>query len=365
MTKKTEKPDSPDKTAEIVEMSPEKGFEDEESLEDDRQDFADDSDEGDPESVLPEEENGSPMVVIGTVKTGEEDQAKVLDLDLGDASEDEEEPESLESEIEDETARIEEAGGAEKFRTPGQIKAAIECLLFTTPHPLSLKKLKTLLDGIDIKTLRGIVSQLQMEYDARRGGLQVIENAEGYQMCTRADYADVVLRLHQQRKRNPLTLTALETLAIIAYKQPITRAEIEMIRGVESSGVVRNLCDMGLIKVVGRKEVIGRPQLYGTTSIFLNTFGLKTCADLPSIQALRRQYGERSTLADSIQEISSLDERIVTEENLREDPEGEDLAELEESEKLDEMAESPNGEGEAGAEESSSVDDIEPDLEDS
>ena len=113
-------------------------------------------------------------------------------------------------------------------------------------------------------------------------------------MCTRPEHANVVLRLHRQRKRNPLTVTALETLAIVAYKQPITRAEIEMIRGVESSGVLRNLLDMGLVKVVGRKEIIGRPQLYGTTSIFLKTFGLKSVADLPTLQQLRRQYVEPS-----------------------------------------------------------------------
>ena len=221
--------------------------------------------------------------------------AEIHDLDFTSTERDgaEEELEALESEIEDETALVEEAPGAQAYRTPAALKAAIECLLFTTPYPLSLAKLRVLLGKADLKTLRGAVSQLQMEYDARGGGLQVLESAEGYQMCTRPEYAEVILNLHQHRKRNPLSLSALETLAIIAYKQPVTRAEIEMIRGVESSGVVRNLCDMGLVKVVGRKEVIGRPQLYGTTNIFLNTFGLKNTSDLPSIQSLRRQYSSK------------------------------------------------------------------------
>ncbi|HUT26061.1 MAG TPA: SMC-Scp complex subunit ScpB [Sumerlaeia bacterium] len=218
--------------------------------------------------------------------------ARVEEVDLG-LPEDEEEPEALPSEIEDETALVEEAPGAAAVRTPAELKAAVECLLFTTSHALSLKQLRGILGGVDVKTLRGAVSQLQAEYDARGGGLQIIENNEGFQMCTRPQYADVVLQLHRQRKRNPLTTTALETLAIVAYKQPITRAEIEMIRGVESSGVLRNLCDMGMIKVVGRKEVIGRPQLYGVTSLFLGTFGLRSLNDLPTIHALRRQYKAR------------------------------------------------------------------------
>jgi segregation and condensation protein B len=218
--------------------------------------------------------------------------AVIEEIDLRD--EDEEEPKSIESEIEDETAYIEELPEESEFKTIGEIKAAIECLLFTTPHPLSHQRLKSILGSVDLKTLRGAVAQVQMEYDARESGLQIMETSEGFQMCTRPEHANVVLRLHRQRKRNPLTVTALETLAIVAYKQPITRAEIEMIRGVESSGVLRNLLDMGIVKVVGRKEIIGRPQLYGTTSIFLKTFGLKTVADLPTLQQLRRQYVEPS-----------------------------------------------------------------------
>jgi segregation and condensation protein B len=218
--------------------------------------------------------------------------ARVEEIDHG-SPEEEEEPEALPSEIEDETAVVEEAPGAPAFRTPAELKAAVECLLFTTSHALSLKRLRSILGGVDMRTLRGAVSQLQAEYDARGSGLQIIESSEGFQMCTRPQHADVILQLHRQRKRNPLTTTALETLAIVAYKQPITRAEIEMIRGVESSGVLRNLCDMGMIKVVGRKEVIGRPQLYGTTSLFLGAFGLRSLNDLPTIHALRRQHKAR------------------------------------------------------------------------
>ena len=217
-------------------------------------------------------------------------QARVESLQFNRPSEEEEEPEALPSEIEEETAFIDEVPEAMEFQTAAELKSAIECLLFTTPHPLNLPKLRAIIGRIDMKTLRGIVLQLQAEYVARGSGVQILENAEGFQMCTRPEYANVILRLHRQRKKNPLTVTALETLAIIAYKQPITRAEIEMIRGVETSGVIRNLLDMGMLRVVGRKEVIGRPQLYGTTSLFLTTFGLKSIHDLPAIQDLRRRY---------------------------------------------------------------------------
>jgi segregation and condensation protein B len=211
-----------------------------------------------------------------------------------------EEPEAETSEIEEEEAFVEDMPEAELFRTPDELKSAVECLLFTTSHPLSFARLKSILGNVDLRTLRGAVAQLQTEYDARSTGMQIVETAEGYLMCTRPRYANVILRLHRQRKRNPLTVTALETLAIVAYKQPITRAEMEMIRGVESSGVLRNLCDMGLVRVVGRKEVIGRPQLYGTTSVFLRTFGLKSLEELPTLQTLRNRYGSKPSLTEAM-----------------------------------------------------------------
>ena len=228
-------------------------------------------------------------------------EAVVEEIDFA-PQEDDEEPESEPSEVEEEEALVDEMPEAQLFRTPDELKSAVEALLFTTTHPLSLARLKTILGNIDPKTLRGAIVQLQTEYDARSTGLQIVEGAEGYVMCTRPEYANVILRLHRERKRNPLTVTALETLSIVAYKQPVTRAEIEMIRGVESSGVLRNLCDMGMVKVVGRKEVIGRPQLYGTTSVFLKTFGLKSIEELPTLQTLRRRFGSQPSIADAMEQ---------------------------------------------------------------
>jgi len=219
------------------------------------------------------------------------------------------EDEELEAEpleIEQETADVEDISGEPLARTPAQIKAAVECLLFTTPSPLGAKRMANIIGGIDLRTMRGILGQLQAEYDTRGSGIQIIESAEGFQMCTRPEHATAIMQLHRQRKKNPLSPTALETLAIVAYKQPLTRAEIEMIRGVECSGVVRNLCDLDLIKVVGRKEVIGRPQIYGTTARFLQTFGLKAIEELPSIQNLRRRYAlddDESGKPTSVQDL--------------------------------------------------------------
>lgn len=174
--------------------------------------------------------------------------------------------------------------------TPAEAKAILECALFTTNDALPLPKLSKLLNNMDHKTLRGLIHELQHEYNTRQSGLHIVEVAGGYQLATRPEFAPWILRLHHHRARNPLTPAALETLAIIAYKQPITRAEIEAIRGVDSSGITRNLAELGLIDVVGKKEVPGYPLLYGTTNLFLKTFGLKCLSDLPSIQELKEMF---------------------------------------------------------------------------
>jgi segregation and condensation protein B len=174
--------------------------------------------------------------------------------------------------------------------TPAEAKAILECALFTTNDALPLPRLSKLLSNMDSKTLRALIQELQHEYEARQSGLQIVEVAGGYQLATRPGLAPWILRLHHHRTRNPLTPAALETIAIIAYKQPITRAETEAIRGVDSSGIIRNLVELGLVEVVGKKDVVGYPMLYGTTNLFLKTFGLKCLSDLPSIQELKEMF---------------------------------------------------------------------------
>ncbi|MCS7254071.1 MAG: SMC-Scp complex subunit ScpB [Armatimonadota bacterium] len=169
----------------------------------------------------------------------------------------------------------------------GQLKRAIECLLFVSDKPLSLNELKEVLEA-NGELIKGLIGELISEYD-ERSGLAIVEVAGGYQMVTRPEYAFYVSRLRQPR-RIRLSRASLETLAIIAYRQPITHPEIEHIRGVDSSGCIARLLELGLIKVVGRKESPGRPYLYATTERFLETFGLKDLSQLPPIE----QWHERA-----------------------------------------------------------------------
>jgi segregation and condensation protein B len=138
-----------------------------------------------------------------------------------------------------------------------------------------------------------MILSLKEEYDSQARGFQIVEVAGGFQIATRPQFAPYILKLNRHKRKNPLSIPALETLAIIAYKQPITRAEIEAIRGVDSSGVLHNLLELGLIKIAGRKEVVGHPPLYGTTEEFLKVFGLRQLADLPSIREIREMFEKR------------------------------------------------------------------------
>lgn len=177
-----------------------------------------------------------------------------------------------------------------------EARAIVEALLFTTNEPLSVARLSRLMNNLHPRTVRGLLLELQMDYDKRGGGLQVVEVAGGFQMATRPHLAEWLLRLHRHRRRNPLTPATLETLAIVAYKQPVTKAELETVRGVESTAPLRTLQEIGLIEVGGRREVVGRPQLYITTDLFLKTFGLRSLAELPSISELKHLFAEEQKL---------------------------------------------------------------------
>lgn len=173
-----------------------------------------------------------------------------------------------------------------------QASAILEALLFATTEPLSLSRLEKLL-GLSQRTIRALVLQLQLEYHRNSRGLQIIEVAGGYQMATRPECHPWVakLRITRTRSKESLSVSALETLAIIAYKQPIGRQEIDSIRGVDSSGIIRKLQELNLIKVVKKKPAPGRAYLYGTTKEFLRMFGLKSIKDLPSLGELRDMLG--------------------------------------------------------------------------
>ncbi|MBU2102427.1 MAG: SMC-Scp complex subunit ScpB [Candidatus Omnitrophota bacterium] len=164
-----------------------------------------------------------------------------------------------------------------------KIKAIVESLLFVNERPLGLDELASVLE-LDKKEIESVTEELIGEYAQQASGVCIVKVAGGYQMCSRPDNEPWIKKMYRERSKQKLSVAALETLAIIAYKQPITRMEIESIRGVNIDGVVKHLVDLGLIKTEGRKEVIGRPFLYITTRKFLEYFGLNHLKDLPKLE---------------------------------------------------------------------------------
>ena len=171
-----------------------------------------------------------------------------------------------------------------------ELKPIIEALIFASPDPLTPKTLFRLLDGEPQEDVERALDALRVEY-AERGGLQMVQVAGGFQICTRPELHEWVRRLFHKHSKQRLSVQALETLAVIAYKQPITGPEIAEIRGVNTSGVVGTLLERQLVKVVGRKQVVGRPFLYATTREFLNRFGLSDLSDLPKVEEMAEALG--------------------------------------------------------------------------
>lgn len=166
------------------------------------------------------------------------------------------------------------------------VKSIVEAILFATSEPVSPRKLCDIIGNTDTKQIREIIESLRQEYDSQNRAFQVEEIADGFQILTKAEYYEWVARLWKKSGDNKLSHAALETLAIIAYKQPIIRADIEAVRGVQSGQMIRTLIDKKLVRIVGKEEVIGRPLLYGTTKTFLEHFGLKSIKDLPKTREL-------------------------------------------------------------------------------
>jgi len=171
-----------------------------------------------------------------------------------------------------------------------QLKAVIEALVFASPDPITPRMLYRLLNDEPKEDVKAALDAIRADY-ADRGGLHIAEVAGGFQITTRPEFHEWVRRLFHERSAAKLSIAALETLSVIAYKQPVTAAEIGEIRSVNTSGVLSTLLERHLIKIVGRKNVIGRPFLYGTTKEFLIRFGLNDLADLPKIEDMAQQLG--------------------------------------------------------------------------
>ena len=172
-----------------------------------------------------------------------------------------------------------------------QLVVVIEAIVFASPEPITLKSILKLLDAEPKEQVQAAIAELKRRYDDRPGGLQFVEVANGYQIVTRPELHEWVRRMFHERTTQRLSVQALETLAVIAYKQPITAAEITEIRGVNTSGVIGTLLERGLVKISGRKQVVGRPFLYATTRDFLDRFGLRDLNDLPRVEDLAGALG--------------------------------------------------------------------------
>ncbi|MGZ4986148.1 MAG: SMC-Scp complex subunit ScpB [Chthoniobacterales bacterium] len=184
------------------------------------------------------------------------------------------------------------------------LSQVIEALLFSAQKPLTTRELQTAIKGAGdadellpnefAKVTEGQVAasleQLKVEYIEQQRAFQLVEKAEGWQLASEPAYAQWVRPLFPAPKPQRLTPPSLETLAIIAYRQPITRADVEVVRGVAVDGVLQNLMERGLVKIAGRAEVPGRPLLYETTQFFLEHFGLRNLDELPNAEELRKRY---------------------------------------------------------------------------
>nr|MDD5658247.1 SMC-Scp complex subunit ScpB [Elusimicrobiota bacterium] len=165
-----------------------------------------------------------------------------------------------------------------------QLRGQLETLLFITDHPLTLDDLRKLTKVKDAARLSAIIAQLRGRLDESGSSLQILEIGGGFQMATRPAHGELVRKLFAEKLTMRLSTAAHETLAIVAYKQPLTRAEIEDIRGVEVIAALETLLEKRLLKVVGRKESVGRPLLYGTTADFMRHFGLRSLEDMPPVE---------------------------------------------------------------------------------
>lgn len=178
-----------------------------------------------------------------------------------------------------------------------QVRAILEALIFAAEQPLTPRHISQVLGGVPKEEWHEALAEVRADYARDDRGLQIVDVAGGFQITTRPEYNDWVRELVDPKAPTRLSIQALETLAVIAYKQPVTLPEIIDLRGVKSGGVLKTLLEKRLIKIQGRKEVVGRPILYGTTRDFLLHFGLKDLTELPKIEEFAEVLGEEVDVA--------------------------------------------------------------------
>lgn len=191
-----------------------------------------------------------------------------------------------------------------------EIKAIIEALIFVSGEPITLNRIRDVIEGVDKKTLERLASELKDEFNREHSGLQLVEIANGYQLTTRSEYANWIKKLNKIKVSTKLSKPAMETLAIIAYKQPIIKPEVEKIRGVDSGGVIKTLLERKLIKIIGRMDIVGKPMMYGTTPEFLQYFGLKDLTDLPTLREFQELKEEEVPVTASAETSDNQQETV-------------------------------------------------------
>ncbi len=194
-----------------------------------------------------------------------------------------------------------------------ELKPIVEALLFISPEPLPVDKIASFLDEKDKKSIRRTLQDLSKDYEERCAGINIIEIAGGFQMCSSPSHAAFIKKFQEKRKKRVLSGASLEVLSIIAYKQPISRGEIEILRGINSEGVIHSLLERRLIQISGRKDVPGKPYLYKTTRYFLEHFALRSLSDLPKIEELHKP--ENSTESSNIE----IEKEIIQEGEIKEE----------------------------------------------
>ncbi len=172
-----------------------------------------------------------------------------------------------------------------------EIKKIVEALIFASDNPITENRIKNIIEELDATQINKIVDELNVEYDQNEHAFKIVQLAGGFQFVTRSEYANYVKQYYKGRSKSKLSRAALETLAIIAFKQPMSRPEIDSIRGVNSDGVVKTLLERNLIYISGRSETIGRALLYNTTPEFLRYFGINDVSDLPKPKEIEELLG--------------------------------------------------------------------------
>jgi segregation and condensation protein B len=188
-------------------------------------------------------------------------------------------------------AAVEAANSEQEAIDARELKAILEAVLFVSPEPVPLARLLSILGTVSKTEVVQALGILTHDLDQDGRGIQLVQVAGGYRLVTKQEYGPWLKRMDKAKAAQKLSRSALESLAIIAYKQPLVRSEIEEIRGVETSGVLRTLCERKLVRIVGRKDVPGRPIMYGTTKFFLEHFGLQDLSQLPPLREFK-ELGE-------------------------------------------------------------------------